>query len=77
MFLICFCTRAIHIELVSDLTSENFLEALQRFTSRRGRPACLYSDNGRNLVGANNIFKRQREKLQNWATSEMIDWKSY
>uniref|UniRef100_A0A182ND73 Integrase_H2C2 domain-containing protein n=1 Tax=Anopheles dirus TaxID=7168 RepID=A0A182ND73_9DIPT len=33
---VCFATRAVHIELVSDLTTTSFLAALRRFVSRRG-----------------------------------------
>jgi hypothetical protein len=51
---ICFVTKAIHIELVMDLTTQEFLGALRRFISRRGHPHNLYSDNGTNFVGANN-----------------------
>lgn len=33
---VCFATRAIHLELVSDLTSESFIAAYRRFAGRRG-----------------------------------------
>ncbi|XP_052747995.1 uncharacterized protein LOC128200049 [Galleria mellonella] len=49
---ICMATRAIHIEAVSDLTSEGFLAAFKRFVSRRGHCCQLWSDNGSNFVGA-------------------------
>lgn len=39
----------IHLELVSDLTISSFLNALERFTSRRGMCCNIYSDNGSNF----------------------------
>ncbi|XP_070524007.1 uncharacterized protein [Cardiocondyla obscurior] len=49
---VCFSTRAVHIEAVSDYTTEAFLAAFRRFTSRRGLCAHLYSDRGTNFIGA-------------------------
>ncbi|XP_045534341.1 uncharacterized protein LOC123721079 [Papilio machaon] len=49
---ICTATKAIHIELVGDLTSEAFIGAFRRFVSRRGKCSHLWSDQGRNFVGA-------------------------
>lgn len=54
---ICLCTKAIHIELVSDLSSLAFLAAFKRFCARRGRCLRLYSDNGTNFVGADKILQ--------------------
>ncbi|CAG7716408.1 unnamed protein product [Allacma fusca] len=50
---VCFSTKAIHLELVSDMTSETFIAALRRFSARRGSPTHIYSDCGTNFVGAN------------------------
>lgn len=49
---VCMVTRAIHIELVSDLTSQGFLSAFKRFVARRGHVAEIWSDNGTNFVDA-------------------------
>ncbi|XP_050296327.1 uncharacterized protein LOC126736140 [Anthonomus grandis grandis] len=46
-------TKAVHLELVSDLTTRGFLAMLRRFVSRRGLCQHLYCDNGTNFVGAN------------------------
>ncbi|XP_013194101.2 uncharacterized protein LOC106137743 [Amyelois transitella] len=67
---ICFVTRAIHLELVSDLSTEGYLLALKRFISRRGKPLEIFSDNGRNFVGLMNEFK----KFINNCSSEIIDY---
>lgn len=44
--------KAIHVEVVSDLTTEALLAAMDRFVARRGVPTDLYSDCGTNYVGA-------------------------
>ncbi|XP_011702560.1 PREDICTED: uncharacterized protein LOC105458737 [Wasmannia auropunctata] len=43
---------AVHLEAVSDYTTDAFLAALRRFTSRRGLCRTIRSDCGTNFVGA-------------------------
>ena len=57
-YLVCFVTKAVHLELVSDQTTEVFLAALDRFIDRRGLPLHLYSDNGPNYTGARNQLSK-------------------
>ncbi|GFX42579.1 uncharacterized protein TNCV_261141 [Trichonephila clavipes] len=38
---VCFVIKALHLELVSDLTSEAFIASLKRFCARRGAPKHL------------------------------------
>ncbi|XP_075162900.1 uncharacterized protein LOC142235535 [Haematobia irritans] len=56
---ICFCTKAIHLEATSDLSTSAFLAAFSRFVSRRGCPLNLYSDNGTTFVGASKVISKQ------------------
>lgn len=62
---VCMRTRAVHLELVSSLTSEAFLASFSRFTHRRGRIHEMYSDNATTFQGAD-AEKRSIEK--NWRT---------
>ena len=59
----CMTTRAIHLELVSDKTSDAFLMAFRRFASLRGHPSVCWSDCGTNFVGAQAYLK---ELMRNW-----------
>ncbi|XP_055381380.1 uncharacterized protein LOC129611975 [Condylostylus longicornis] len=60
---ICLTVRAIHIELVTDLSSEGFIAAYRRFSSRRGKCQAIYCDNGTNFVGANKEIARQHKQM--------------
>lgn len=76
---ICFSTKAAHLELVSDLTTDGFLNALKRFASRRGLCQQIYSDNATNFIGADNEFKRisqiqQTDKFHNYLDENKISW---
>jgi hypothetical protein len=80
---ICLVTRAIHIELVSDLTTESFLAALRRFMARKGRSHNIYSDNATCFKGANNTLCELRKMLtsdnfqreiSNFVTTEGVHW---
>lgn len=62
---VCMAVKAVHLELCTDLRSETFLAALQRFISRRGIPSDLYSDNATTFTGAANELAELRELLQN------------
>ncbi|XP_050308277.1 uncharacterized protein LOC126744768 [Anthonomus grandis grandis] len=65
---VCMSTRAIHLELVLSLTSEDFLQAFTRFISKRGRPLEVFSDNGANFVRANKDLQVMAEFLKTNST---------
>nr|CAH7717100.1 unnamed protein product [Callosobruchus chinensis] len=46
---VCFLSKAVHLELVTDLSKDCFILALLRFISRRGKPSRIFSDNGTNF----------------------------
>ncbi|XP_065084788.1 uncharacterized protein LOC135706997 [Ochlerotatus camptorhynchus] len=53
---ICLDTKAIHLEIVSELSTGAFMAAFDRFVSRRGKPATVWTDNGTNFVGTANVL---------------------
>ena len=48
----CLTTRATHIKLVDDLSTDKFILTLRWFICRSGSPSRINSDNGTNFVGA-------------------------
>ncbi|UYV75388.1 hypothetical protein LAZ67_13000092 [Cordylochernes scorpioides] len=72
---ICMFSKAIHIELVTNLTTEAFLAALRRFIGRRGRPAEINTDNATNFVGAyKDLRKLFNSNIHDFASLEEIKW---
>ncbi|XP_039438590.1 uncharacterized protein LOC120419818 [Culex pipiens pallens] len=69
---VCLQTRAIHLELVSDLTTDAFLASLRRFASRRGCPKTMHSDNGTNFVGAKTELHELWQMFQNECATKKI-----
>ncbi|XP_071051383.1 uncharacterized protein [Onthophagus taurus] len=67
---VCLATKAVHLELVTQLTSEAFMNAFKRFVSRRGLCRTVYSDNGTNFVGANNDLKNLYNLIKETAKDE-------
>ncbi|XP_062541223.1 uncharacterized protein LOC134209258 [Armigeres subalbatus] len=81
---ICFSTKAIHLEIVSDLSTAGFLSALRRFSGHHGIPTEIHSDNAKNFAGAKNELhdlyhtlndKSSQERIGNELSLQGITWK--
>jgi hypothetical protein len=76
----CLVTRAIHLEVVEDLTAEQFLLCLQRFIGRRGKPSVIYSDNGGQFKLIHTVCDKIWSEVicgdcvTNYISSEGIKW---
>ncbi|XP_031634739.1 uncharacterized protein LOC116348029 [Contarinia nasturtii] len=55
---VCMVSKAAHLELVGDLSTQKFILALRRFISRRGIPSDIYCDRAESSVTSEiaNIF---------------------
>ncbi|XP_019727405.1 uncharacterized protein LOC109516990 isoform X1 [Hippocampus comes] len=56
LLITCMCSRAIHIEMLDDLTTDAFINALRAFIAIRGAVRQIRCDQGTNFVGAKNEF---------------------
>lgn len=81
--IICFITKAVHLELVSDLTTAACIAALRRFIGRRGIPNHMYSDNAKTFVAASKQLKELytlhrssqfKHELDRFAYNHGIQW---
>lgn len=77
---VCLVSKAIHLELVSDLTTDAFIAAFRRFVARRGRCKTIMSDNGSNFIGAKRELKFlgeivKSQYLTNKLAADGTEWK--
>ena len=61
----CASTRALHLEVVQDLSAPTFLQAFRRFCGRRGLPSTMMSDNAK-------TFKASAVEVQKVVHSQEI-----
>lgn len=71
---VCLSSRAVHLEIVSRLTTASFLDALKRFIARYGVPKVIMSDNGRTFTGAKNHLSLTELLITSFAVEENISW---
>ncbi|XP_055714376.1 uncharacterized protein LOC129808615 [Phlebotomus papatasi] len=77
---VCLATKATHLEIVHDQSTEEFLQSFRRFCARRSRPQHVYSDCGKNFEEANNELarllqlERNQEKICMDTRDEGILW---
>ena len=69
---VCLSVKAVHLESVTDLTTDAFITAFRRFIARRGKPSLIWSDHGTNFVGTARELKELLEFLEHQKTQEVI-----
>lgn len=68
----CLCSRAVHIEVLDDMTTDAFIESLRAFVALRGNVRQLRSDQGTNFVGAKReLMETLREMAQECQTTRL------
>ncbi|KAK2899432.1 hypothetical protein Q8A73_005517 [Channa argus] len=59
----CLSSRAVHIEMLEDLTTDAFINALRCFIAIRGTVRQIRSDQGTNFVGAKNELAKALKEV--------------
>ena len=59
----CLTTRAVHVEIITSTDTSSCVMGVERFVSRRGTSAMIWSDNGTNFIKAE---KELRESTEKW-----------
>lgn len=75
----CLVTRAVHIEVLEEMTASSFINALRRFYAIRGKVTIIRSDNGTNFVGAANelglnVINVEDRPIVNFLNSNGTSW---
>ena len=72
----CCTTRAVHLELVPDLSTVTFMNCFKRFSGRRGIPSKIISDNGKTFKAASRIIAKifSDDEVQKHFSDQRISW---
>lgn len=72
----CAVYRAVSLDLVDSLSTSAFVKCLEVFIGKYRRPSIIYSDNGTNFRGTDNLFRKLDWSLiQEAETCKPITWK--
>ena len=73
----CCVTRAVHLELVPDMTVQVFLNCLRRFAARRGTPSLIVSDNAKTFKAAKILLKNlyKDQGFRGYIAQQGITWR--
>jgi len=61
---ICEDTRAVHLELLNSMTTEDFLQAFRRMANQRGMAKVIHSDNQTTFHKAAKVFKASTQRIK-------------
>ena len=72
----CCVVRAIHLNLVPDMTTPTFLRCFKRFAARRGLPRKILSDNGKTFEAASKTICEviEHPDVQAYMSRHGIEW---
>ncbi|KAK3096683.1 hypothetical protein FSP39_002345 [Pinctada imbricata] len=75
----CMVVRAVHIEVLDEMSSSCFINALRRFCALRGEVKVIHSDRGTNFIGSTkdlnaNVINIEDRPVKSYLTEHGINW---
>ena len=72
----CCVSRAVHLELVLDMTTATFIRCIKRFAARRGLPRKFLSDNAKTFKSAAKVLRTvcDHPDVRGYLSLAGIDW---
>ena len=73
----CGSSRAVHLDVVPDLSAETFIRSFKRFICRRGIPRLIVSDNAKTFKTAARFLSSIFElpEVQSFLLNHKVKWK--
>ena len=77
LILSCSVSATVHLELIPNSKTKEFIKCLKRLVARRGKPTIIYSDNVKSFQAAAKWLKQiiKSEELHEHLTKENFNWK--
>ena len=72
----CSLTRAVHLEMLPDMSTEEFMHSFKKLVARRGKPDKVYSDNAKTFVAAAKRVRKisKDEQVHDYLAKNNIKW---
>ena len=74
---VCATTRAVHLEVVDNLTATSFIMCLRRLAAAKGMPTLILSDNHKTFIAGETFLldMQQDPSVQEYLSSKNVRWK--
>ena len=74
---VCATTRAVHLEVVDNLTATSFIMCLRRLAAAKGMPTLILSDNHKTFIAGETFLLdlQQDPSVQEYLSSKNVRWK--
>ncbi len=72
----CCVVRAVHLNIVPDLSTQPYIQCLKQFTARRGLPCIIVSDNGKTFKAAAEVISAvmKYDDVQQYLSGVGVEW---